>query len=198
MRAADVAGTGRGGRITKGDVSRRDRSAHRLQPAGRKPPAPTAAGAAVEARVCGSPRALGSASGAARADVAAAPARRRASGAVAIDRRHPDHVQRSQHGAGDRAAQPLQGALREGARRQARLHGLFRQGGGARAEEISRWSTRRSTAPTSSTTATSTSASPSAARADWWCRSCATPIRCRSPRSRSRSPTSASVRRTAS
>jgi 2-oxoglutarate dehydrogenase E2 component (dihydrolipoamide succinyltransferase) len=38
-------------------------------------------------------------------------------------------------------------------------------------------STPRSTATTSSTTATSTSASPSARRAAWWCPSCATPTR---------------------
>ena len=37
-----------------------------------------------------------------------------------------------EHGAGDGDAQALPGEVREGARRQARLHELLRQGGGAR------------------------------------------------------------------
>jgi 2-oxoglutarate dehydrogenase E2 component (dihydrolipoamide succinyltransferase) len=50
----------------------------------------------------------------------AARARRRASRAVAVDRGDPHHVQRSEHAAGHRPAQQVQGPLREGARRQAR------------------------------------------------------------------------------
>src|SRR5438094_222719 len=68
--------------------------------------------------------------------VAPAAARGRAARAVAVDRGDPDHLQRSEHGAGDRSAQPLQGSFRKGTRRQARIHGLFRQGGGACVEEI--------------------------------------------------------------
>ena len=184
--------------ITKGDVARSDGRSAAPAPPPAAPAAAPAPAAHAAHRACRLPAALRRAARAARADVAAAPARRRAARAVAIDRGDPHDVQRSQHAAGHRAAQPVQGALREGARREARLHELLRQGGGARAEEVSRSSTRRSTATTSSTTATSTSASPSAARAASSCRSCATPTRCRSPTSRSRSPNSASARRTAS
>ena len=49
-------------------------------------------------------------------------------------------------------------------------------------------STPRSAAPTSSTRTTTTSAWPSAAARGWWSRWCATPIACRSPRSRRPSP----------
>ncbi|MCL4157501.1 UNVERIFIED_CONTAM: hypothetical protein GTU68_000452, partial [Idotea baltica] len=46
-------------------------------------------------------------------------------------RRHADHLQRGGHGAGDGAAQTVQGSLREEAWRQAWLHGLLHQGGDA-------------------------------------------------------------------
>jgi 2-oxoglutarate dehydrogenase E2 component (dihydrolipoamide succinyltransferase) len=55
-----------------------------------------------------------------------------------------------------------------------------------------------STARTSSTTATSTSVLPSAARVAWLCLSCATPTSFPSPRSKSRSPISATAPATAS
>ena len=59
--------------------------------------------------------------------------------AVAVHRRHPHDVQRSQHAAGHGAAQPLQGQVREEARREARLHVLLREGRGRRAAASSRW-----------------------------------------------------------
>ena len=118
--------------------------------------------------------------------------------AVAVDRRDPHDVQRSEHAAGDRAAQPLPGALREGARRQARLHELLRQGGGARAEEVpgrqrvDRRQRHRLPRLLRHRHRGRQPARPG--RAD--------PARRRpdvaSPRSRRRSPTSASARRTAS
>ena len=78
----------------------------------------------------------------------------------------------------------LQGAVREEARREARLHGLLREGLRAGAARKFPPSTPRSTATTSSTRTTTTSASRSAPSAAWWCRWCATAIRSRSPRSR--------------
>ncbi len=120
---------------------------------------------------------LGDRPEAARADEPPARPHRRAPAAVAIDQRHPDHLQRSEHGAGDGNAQALPGEVREGARRQDRLHDLLREGRGARAEEVPGDQRLASTATTSSTTATSTSASPSVRRAAWWCRSCAMPTR---------------------
>ena len=114
---AAVEGTGRGGRITKGDVLAA------VDGAGRRRPAAAARVRAACARRRHARAALGDAPGAARADVAAcASASPSACVAVAVDRRDPDHVQRGQHAAGDRPAQPVQGPLREGARREARLH----------------------------------------------------------------------------
>ena len=84
----------------------------------------------------------------------------------------------------DGAAHRVQGAVREEARREARLHGLLREGLHARRCRRSPRSTPRSTAPTSSTRTTTTSASPSAPTAASSCRWCATPTACRSPRSR--------------
>ena len=86
-----------------------------------------------------------------------------------------------------RAARALPGALRQGARHQAGLHVVLREGGDRGAARPSRPSTPRSAAPTSSTRTTTTSASPSAAARGWSCRWCATPIGSRSPRSRRRS-----------
>ena len=49
-------------------------------------------------------------------------------------RRHAHHLQRGRHDRRHGPAQPVQGSLREEARRQARLHGLLRQGRGPRPE----------------------------------------------------------------
>src|SRR3990167_9552584 len=48
-------------------------------------------------------------------------------GAVAVDGGDPHDVQRSKHAARDRSQEPLQGQVRAGARRQARIHVIFRQ-----------------------------------------------------------------------
>src|ERR1044071_8239615 len=61
-------------------------------------PPPAAAAGGRRTAAVGSP-------GTARPHVAPAPARRRAPGAVAVDRRHPHDLQRGQHGAGDGNAQ---------------------------------------------------------------------------------------------
>ena len=95
------------------------------------------------------------------------------------------------------AAQPVPGPVREEARRQARLHGLLRAAPACRRSRKSPPSTPRSTAPTSSTRTTTTSASRSAPSAAWWCRWCATATRNRSPRSRRPSPISAAAPATA-
>ena len=194
MSAADVQGTGRGGRVTKGDVlaaaERRPAPAPAAPPAAPRP-APVAPAVALPAGLGQRPEQR----------VPMSRLRQRVAErlvAVAVDRGDPDHVQRSQHAAGDRPAQPVQGPVREGARRQARLHGVLRQGRGARAEEVPGRQRVDRRHATSSTTATSTSASRWAARADSSCRSCATPISSRSPRSRRGSPISASARRKAS
>ncbi len=128
-----IQGSGRDGRVTKGDVLEQ---AARPQPAAQpgQPGSKTGAAAAAAAHQCRG--ASLRPARAARADVAAAPARGRAPGAVAVDRRHPHDLQRGQHGAGDRDAQEVPGALREGARHAPRLHVVLRQGGGACAQAL--------------------------------------------------------------
>src|SRR5258707_190213 len=74
--------------------------------------------------------------GTTRSDVASARPYRRASARVAANQRHPHDVQRSEHGAGDGPAQQVQGQIRKGTRREARLHVVLREGGRARAEEV--------------------------------------------------------------
>ena len=129
---------GAAGASRRATSRKRSPHAHSPRRTRRRPPACRAQAACAEACAGGAnecePR---RASRAARADVAAARAHRRAPRAVAVDGRDPHDVQRSEHAAGHRPAQPLQGSLREGARRQARLHGLLREGGRARAEEVS-------------------------------------------------------------
>ena len=153
-------------------------------------PAPAAAAPAA-------PRAAARARGAGAHD-APAQAHRRAAEGGAEHRRHADHLQRGRHDRGHGAAQALQGQLREAARREARLHVLLREGLRSTRSRSSRRSMPRSTATTSSTRTTTTSASPSAPSRAWSCRWCATPIACASPRSRRRSPSSASAPATAS
>ena len=64
----------------------------------------------------------------ARADDEAAPDHRAAPQGRAEHRRHADDVQRRRHERGDDAAQRVQGRVREAPRREARLHGLLREG----------------------------------------------------------------------
>ena len=162
LSAADVAGTGRDGRVTKGDVlgalatvRRRPQSlprqhSHRRADASRCPkwrrlPAKADLGDRPEQRVPMSRL---------RARIAERLLQSQ------VDQRHPDHVQRSEHGPGDGNAQEVPGRVHQGARRQDWLHELLRQGGGACAQEVPGHQRLRSTATTSSTTATSTSVSP--------------------------------------
>src|SRR5919206_26345 len=49
-------------------------------------------------------------------------------------RRDAHHLQRRRHDGGDGGAQPLQGSVREEAPDPPRLHGLLREGGGARGQ----------------------------------------------------------------
>jgi 2-oxoglutarate dehydrogenase E2 component (dihydrolipoamide succinyltransferase) len=130
LAAGSVAGTGKDGRVTKGDVLAAVAGGAKPaapRPAARPPPSPSR---------CRRGRAVrpepGRPSGAARADDAPARPHRRAPAAVAVHQRHPDHLQRSQHGPGDGDAQEVPGQVREGTRRQAGLHELLRQGGRAR------------------------------------------------------------------
>ena len=95
-------------------------------------------------------------------------------------------------------AQPVQGSVREEARRQARLHGLLRARLRAGAERHPGGQRRDRRQRHRSTRTTITSASRSAPRRASWCRWCATPTSSRSRRSRRRSPISASARATAS
>src|SRR5258706_121418 len=64
----------------------------------------------------------------------AAPAHRAAFEGRAEHRRDADDLQRGRHEPPDGDAQSVQGSVREEARREARLHGLLHQGGGAGAE----------------------------------------------------------------
>ena len=78
---------------------------------------------------------------------------------------------------GDRRPRPLQGSVRKEARHPPRLHGLLREGGGARRARTCRRSTPASRATRSSITIISTSRSRSRRPRGWSCRSSATPTR---------------------
>ncbi len=163
---AKVAGSGKDGRVTKGDMMAAiERAAAQPTPV----PQTAAAGPrAVAGRRC---RARG-----AREDDAAAPDHRAAAEGGAEHRRHAHDLQRGRHERGDGDAQPVQGSVREEARRQARLHGLLRARLRAGAEGNSRRQRRDRRHRPRSTRTTTTSASRSAPRRAWWCRWCATPI----------------------
>ena len=96
-------------------------------------------------------------------------------------RRVADDLQRGRHDGDHGAAREVQGQLREGARREARLHVVLRQGVRRRRASCSRASTPKSSAATSSTRSTTTSASRSRRRRASSCRCCATATSCRSP-----------------
>ena len=119
----------------------------------------------------------------ARAHDAAAPDHRAAPQGCAEHRGHADDVQRRRHERGHEAAQRVQGAVREAPRREARLHGLLREGLHPGAEGGPGRQRRDRRRRTSSTRTTTTSASPSAPTGAWSCRWCARPTACRSPRS---------------
>ncbi len=137
LSVSAVAGTGKDGRVTKGDVLG-------AVAAGVQSTASVAATAQCRPGHC--PRSLPQVSApsarlgrpprAARAHEPPARPRGRAPVAVAIDQRHPDHLQRSQHGAGDGNAQDVSRKVRKGTWRQDRLHELLRQGGGACPQEV--------------------------------------------------------------
>ena len=128
---AGVAGTGPGGRITKGDVlgflaSRRRRraGADRTRRRAASPGHALADGPrAPQARPRRPPRrrlarSIGRSPRDPPAHERTAPADRPAAGRGPADRGDPDHVQRSRHVPGHGAARPLQGAVPEGARRR--------------------------------------------------------------------------------
>lgn len=132
VSADQVSGSGRDGRITKGDALAAQAGAPAAAPA--KPAAAPAPAAARREAVAAASQRTGigrsvaeGPPGTARADVASACAYRRASARIAANQRHPDDVQRSQHGAGHGSAQQVQGPLREGTRREARLHVVLRE-----------------------------------------------------------------------
>ena len=121
LAAAEIAGTGKDGRITKADVlAAAAQTAVPFAPAAPAAAAP-GSGAAPERRR--RPGARG-----ARAHDASPPDHRPPPQGGAEQRRHADHLQRGRHERGDGAAQRIPRPLREEARRQARLHGLLREG----------------------------------------------------------------------
>ena len=114
---------GKDGRVTKGDmlaaIARGSATA----------PAPRTGRAGPGARAVGARRRVARG---ARAHDEAAPDHRAPPQGCAEHRRHADDVQRRRHERGDGAAQPVQGRVREEARREARLHGLLHEGGACR------------------------------------------------------------------
>ena len=119
LDTAGIAGSGRDGRITKSDVlthlTAKDTAS---APAAAKPAAPVAARPRTGRRTRRAPR----------ADDPSARADRGTTAAGAVDRGNADDLQRGRPDERQRAARPLQGPLREGARRPARLHVVLRQG----------------------------------------------------------------------
>jgi pyruvate/2-oxoglutarate dehydrogenase complex dihydrolipoamide acyltransferase (E2) component len=137
--AATVPGSGKDGRVTKGDMLAAIEKAASAPT--RSISRPLRAGArAVAGRRC---RARG-----AREDDAAAPDHRAAAEGRAEHRGDADDLQRGRHDPHHGDARAVQGRVREEARLEARLHGLLHQGRRAGAEGHSRPSTPRSTAPT--------------------------------------------------
>jgi hypothetical protein len=129
---ASVQGTGRDGRIMKEDVLR---AARPRRPAPRPAPRP---GPARPGRRRGC-RARGTGE-----DDPPAPDHRQAPEGRAEHRRDADHLQRGGHDRGHGAEEPVQGRVREEARRAAGLHVLLHQGllpraeGGARGQRRDR------------------------------------------------------------
>ena len=115
---AGVAGSGKDGRITKGDMLA---AIARGTPTARRGSGRARPGA--RALRAGRRVARG-----ARAHDQAAPDDRAALEGRPEHRRHADDVQRRRHGRGDASPQSIQGRVREEARREARLHGLLHQG----------------------------------------------------------------------
>ena len=124
-RPLGVAGTGKDGRVTKGDML------HAIAggAGAASPPAATSASTAPAPLQLRAPSPPDDASREERVrmtklrqTIARAPE------GGAEHRRHADDLQRGRHVRGDGAARPVQGRLREAARRQARLHGVLRQG----------------------------------------------------------------------
>ena len=114
-----IAGTGKGGRVTKEDVVAAVEAKKNAPAAPAKPAAPAAeapifaAGDRVEARADDPPAGQG----------------RRAPGRGAVRHGHADHLQRGQHEADHGPAFEVQGPVREEAQRRAPgLHVLLRQG----------------------------------------------------------------------
>ena len=168
---AAVPATGPKGNVTKGDVLRSSPPR-----AGRAGAALRGAGSPASAPSPPAPRPRG-----AGPDDPAPEAHRRAAEGGAEHRRHADDLQRGRHDGDDRAARPLPGRVHQEARRQARLHGLLREGRRSRRSRPTPRSTPRSTATRWSTSTTTTSASRSAPTRAWWCRWCATPTPWASP-----------------
>ena len=140
-----IAGSGKDGRLTKSDVV----DSWASSPTGVRRLPRRRVGVARPGRAAGGPAAARApgprpaqasrrARRAARADDAAASAHRAAPGRSAVHPGAADLVQRGRSDGGAGAARPLQGSLREGARREARLHVVLRQGLHRGPEEISR------------------------------------------------------------
>ena len=130
---ASVAGSGKRGQVLKGDVLAAVAEA--------RAPAPARARAGSSAGACANsgPRSGSRARGAhdhsrrqrprrAGAHDQAAPDHRAPPQGRAKHRRDADDLQRGRHERSDGVARPLQGRVREEALRQARLHGLLREG----------------------------------------------------------------------
>ena len=124
---SQISGTGKDGRLTKADVEQYVKSGAQQAPLAEKgeakgaqaPSAPSSAGNRNEERV--------------RMTRLRQTVARRLKDAQ-DSRSFADHVQRCRHDRGDRDAEQIQGSVRQEAWREARLHGLFRQGGLSGAE----------------------------------------------------------------
>ena len=174
-----IKGTGKDGRLTKDDVIAAAEAQKIGSPAKAGAQAPEAKARRPRKRgppVLGPGLRRGTArKNASRCRGCARPSR--ASQGSAEHRRAADHVQRRRHVGGDRGARPLQGSVREEARHSPRLHGLLREGGGARGARRALGQRAASRATRSSITTISTSRSRCRRPRAWWSRSSATPTR---------------------
>ena len=195
-----VQGSGTAGRVMKQDVQGALRRPGRSRAGtGRRPAAPPARRRRREAG-----RAT---SGPSRRPVPASRSEKRvrmtkrraddrpAAGRGAAHGRDADDVQRDRHDRAHGAARAAQGGVQEAARRRPRHRVVLRQGEHRRAAGVPAAQRRDPGRRDRLQAATTTSAWRSAPKAAWSCRCCATPTRCRSPRSSRRSATSPSARR---
>ena len=124
---ASVSGTGKGGRLTKGDVLAAAQNRKSVGDGVAVPGKPTASPTVTEAATQDRSASGGTDGRFTRKNVAAAPQDRRAARHGAAHRRDPHHFQRMRHERRAGIAREIAGRVHEKERRQARFHVVLHQ-----------------------------------------------------------------------